>query len=237
MHYKNSAFTLAEVLITLGIIGIVASLTLPSLIQKYHEKQRVVQLKKAYSVLQNAFLMAKDEYGEITDWGLTITNTGKVDANGNTVLDYSGGMSVMSILMKYIEKSSIPQKSFIGYVESLDGRHAFWPWRVKADKFFYLKDGTIVAIGWIHNLDCTSTYGNQKNVCSDFWVVFPKKSKMKIGVDVFNFVLTTDGFKPTADLNWCNAFSSAYSADTNGRGCSAWALYNGNMDYLHKKIR
>lgn len=44
MHYKNSAFTLAEVLITLGIIGIVASLTLPSLIQKYHEKQRVVQL-------------------------------------------------------------------------------------------------------------------------------------------------------------------------------------------------
>lgn len=150
MHYKNSAFTLAEVLITLGIIGIVASLTLPSLIQKYHEKQRVVQLKKAYSVLQNAFLMAKDEYGEITDWGLTITNTGKVDANGNTVLDYSGGMSVMSILMKYIEKSSIPQKSFIGYVESLDGRHAFWPWQVKADTFFTLRMGLLsLLVGYI----------------------------------------------------------------------------------------
>ena len=35
---KNSAFTLAEVLITLGIIGIVAAMTLPSLIAKYQDK-------------------------------------------------------------------------------------------------------------------------------------------------------------------------------------------------------
>lgn len=46
MKLKNFAFTLAEILITLGIIGIIASLTLPPLIQKYHEKQRIVQLKK-----------------------------------------------------------------------------------------------------------------------------------------------------------------------------------------------
>lgn len=237
MKLKNFAFTLAEILITLGIIGIIASLTLPPLIQKYHEKQRIVQLKKTYSVLQNAFLMAKAEYGEVTDLGLTITNTGRYDANGNLILDNTGGVNVINKLAKYIEKSSIPQKTYIGYVQSLDGRKAYWPWQVKSDRFFYLKDGTIVAMGWIHNLDCTSTYGNQKNVCSDAWIVFPKKSTIKIGVDVFNFVLTTDGFKPTADLNWCNAFSSAYSADTNGRGCSAWALYKGNMDYLHKKIR
>ena len=233
---KKAAFTLAEVLITLGIIGVVAALTLPSLIQNYHEKQRVTQLKKAYSVMQNAFLMAQEEYGDVTDWGLTITNTGEKDDDGNDILDNSGTENVMNILMKYVEKSKIPQNSYIGYVESIDGRQAFWPWEVSADKYFYLKDGTVVTMGWINSLDCNGDYQGKKIVCSDFWIVFPKKSKMKIGVDVFNFLFTTEGFKPNSTTNGaCNAFEAVGRADINGRGCSAHALYNGNMDYLHKK--
>ena len=239
-HWNNSrkiAFTLAEVLITLGIIGVVAAMTLPSLIQNYHEKQRVTQLKKAYSVMQNAFLMAQEEYGDVTDWGLTITNTGEKDDDGNDILDNSGTENVMNILMKYVEKSKIPQNSYIGYVESIDGRQAFWPWEVSADKYFYLKDGTVVTMGWISSLDCNGDYQGKKIVCSDFWIVFPKKSKMKIGVDVFNFIFTTEGFKPNSTTNGakCNAFEAVGRADINGRGCTAHALYNGNMDYLHKK--
>ena len=234
---KKAAFTLAEVLITLGIIGVVAALTLPALIQNYHEKQRVTQLKKAYSVMQNAFLMAQEEYGDVTDWGLTITNTGEKDDDGNDILDNSGTENVMNILMKYVEKSKIPQNSYIGYVESIDGRQAFWPWEISSDKYFYLKDGTVVTMGWISSLDCNGDYQGKKIVCSDFWIVFPKKSKMKIGVDVFNFLFTTEGFKPNSTTNGakCNAFEAVGRADINGRGCSAHALYNGNMDYLHKK--
>ena len=41
-HYKNKkGFTLAEVLITLGIIGVVAAMTLPTLIAKHQEKEWV----------------------------------------------------------------------------------------------------------------------------------------------------------------------------------------------------
>ncbi len=234
---KKAAFTLAEVLITLGIIGVVAALTLPSLIQNYHEKQRVTQLKKAYSVMQNAFLMAQEEYGDVTDWGLTITNTGEKDDDGNDILDNSGTENVMNILMKYVEKSKIPQNSYIGYVESIDGRQAFWPWEVSADKYFYLKDGTMVTMGWIGSLDCNGDYQGKKIACSDFWIAFPKKSKMKIGVDVFNFIFTKEGFKPNSTTSGakCNAFEAVGRADINGRGCTAHALYNGNMDYLHKK--
>lgn len=232
-----TAFTLAEVLITLGIIGVVAALTLPSLIQNYHEKQRVTQLKKAYSVMQNAFLMAQEEYGDVTDWGLTITNTGEKDDDGNDILDNSGTENVMNILMKYVEKSKIPQNSYIGYVESIDGRQAFWPWEVSADKYFYLKDGTMVTMGWISSLDCNGDYQGKKIACSDFWIAFPKKSKMKIGVDVFNFIFTKEGFKPNSTTSGakCNAFEAVGRAGINGRGCTAHALYNGNMDYLHKK--
>ncbi len=51
---KKAAFTLAEVLITLGIIGVVAAITLPTLIKNYQKQVWVNQLKKEVSVLQNA---------------------------------------------------------------------------------------------------------------------------------------------------------------------------------------
>ena len=45
-------FTLAEVLITLGIIGVVAALTLPSLVTNYQKQVTVNKLKKFYNGLE-----------------------------------------------------------------------------------------------------------------------------------------------------------------------------------------
>lgn len=50
----KKAFTLAEVLITLGIIGVVAAMTMPALINKYQSKVFETAFKKQYSVIQNA---------------------------------------------------------------------------------------------------------------------------------------------------------------------------------------
>lgn len=59
---KRCAFTLAEVLITLGIIGVVAAITIPTLINNYQKHATATQLKKAYSELTQAFFnLAKDE--------------------------------------------------------------------------------------------------------------------------------------------------------------------------------
>src|SRR5574344_915991 len=71
---KFLAFTLAEVLITLGIIGVVAALTIPTLMQKTEERETVSKLKKVYSTLQNAYSRAINDEGELSDWG-TITDT------------------------------------------------------------------------------------------------------------------------------------------------------------------
>ena len=54
---KRVAFTLAEVLIALGIIGVVAALTLPSVVANYKEKQLTTAWKKAYSDVANAALL------------------------------------------------------------------------------------------------------------------------------------------------------------------------------------
>ena len=55
----NYAFTLAEVLITLGIIGIVAAMTLPALIQKNNNQVVEARLKKFYSVMNQAIIQAE----------------------------------------------------------------------------------------------------------------------------------------------------------------------------------
>lgn len=52
---RRAAFTLAEVLITLGIIGVVAAMTMPVLIQNFQKQVLTSRAKKAYSTLSNAF--------------------------------------------------------------------------------------------------------------------------------------------------------------------------------------
>ena len=69
------AFTLAEVLITLGIIGVVAALTMPAVVGNYKRQQAIQQLKKTYSVLSQAFNRAVAEYGDSTEWDTVTTET------------------------------------------------------------------------------------------------------------------------------------------------------------------
>ena len=64
---KNS-FTLAEVLITLGIIGVVAALTLPTLIQEHAKKVVETRLAKFYSAINQAITLAEVDYGDREYW-------------------------------------------------------------------------------------------------------------------------------------------------------------------------
>ncbi|MBP3925217.1 type II secretion system protein [bacterium] len=68
----TKAFTLAEVLITLGIIGIVAAMTMPALITKHQKQVTVTRLKKAYSQLVEATKMAEIENGPTSDWNMDL---------------------------------------------------------------------------------------------------------------------------------------------------------------------
>lgn len=62
------AFTLAEVLITLGIIGIVAAMTLPAIIGRYKKQETIVKLKTSINILNNAFRSAVADYGDMENW-------------------------------------------------------------------------------------------------------------------------------------------------------------------------
>jgi prepilin-type N-terminal cleavage/methylation domain-containing protein len=60
---KRLAFTLAEVLITLGIIGVVAAMTIPNLIVSNEKRTTVTRLKKSFSELSQVIRLIEGEYG------------------------------------------------------------------------------------------------------------------------------------------------------------------------------
>lgn len=72
----RAAFTLAEVLITLGVIGVVAALTIPTLISKHQKKVWVTQLKKNITTLQNSYkkIMADEGVDSIFDTPVAYKN-------------------------------------------------------------------------------------------------------------------------------------------------------------------
>ncbi len=65
---KIKAFTLSEVLITLGIIGVVASFTIPQIVAKYNEIVTVNKLKKAYAELQQVIKLSEVDNGNFREW-------------------------------------------------------------------------------------------------------------------------------------------------------------------------
>lgn len=83
-----TAFTLAEVLITLGIIGIVAALTLPSLIINYQKKVYAEKVKKSFSTIEQAIRLSEANNGSWRSWdyGTTINNSTEVKNFAETYL-------------------------------------------------------------------------------------------------------------------------------------------------------
>lgn len=65
---KRYGFTLAEVLITLGIIGVVSAITIPTLISNYNRHSVENKLKSNVALFQNALRMAESKHGQLNEW-------------------------------------------------------------------------------------------------------------------------------------------------------------------------
>ena len=77
---KKNGFTLAEVLITLGIVGIVAALTIPTIFNAVFKHKTEVTLKKAYNTMANALRRAQVDHDDTIFWdNLEIAQSGNED--------------------------------------------------------------------------------------------------------------------------------------------------------------
>lgn len=253
----SKGFTLAEVLITLGVIGIIAALTLPSLISKYRERQVVSQVKVAYSIFDQAFRRAIGENGPIESWGLsdlTATSDVGVDDEGNNyrIINYVNDANIQTskILFEAISpylklvksckdgeenKCVIPGDNFekssqIAYAQKMN----YYSGILSNGMSFYIfgrSGGCKMVVGTSEPL---------KNICATLTVDINGKDRGGIGSiqDSFRFWITKFGVFPVGSAeNSSGAYAFGDNCVKNGRGesCAAWVLFNENMDYLHCK--
>ena len=116
-NIRRAAFTLAEVLITLGIIGIVAVMTLSTVISKIQNKQNIAKWKKEYSVINNAF-------NEVVADGVTICNhTQYGHCNGQSYTDeFLEAIQTKLRVVDYCGSSSIfPREKVCDYTNFDNG--------------------------------------------------------------------------------------------------------------------
>ena len=222
-------------LITLVIIGVIAALTIPNLLQKYQEQATVKKVQKFYSNLSNAYLLATRENGSIDGWGLTGFNI-------------ESGKKIYEILFKPYFKIA---KDCGGYnTDKCFSNSTKWLNNTagggQTDLDIYkitLDDGSSVA--WIS--EGTAEYA-ERRLISIRYDVNGIKGPNQWGKDFFEFSIVSDmqrpqpyGFPPNIGGGTRYNFNTycQKNSDTNysGRGCAAWVIYKGNMDYLHKNIQ
>ena len=236
LHTKNFAFTLAEVLITMAIIGIVAAITIPSLVQKYQEKARVTALKKFYSVINQAVQMAVIEHGTPDMWGIS---SEAPEVMLTTIFPY---IKHAKFCNDGNSKCHTADTLYMRRGEKLD-THVFNGGDGTGRAGMQLADGMIVGV--YANMTAAGACsinlgtGDLTNICGEYIVDVNGSSKPNTyGKDLFIFNLTKRGtLVPVGARNYTAAgyvFETGCLSDSAaGWGCAGWVIENGNMDYWH----
>ncbi|MFI3299863.1 MAG: type II secretion system protein [Candidatus Gastranaerophilales bacterium] len=186
---KRSAFTLAEVLITLGIIGVVSAMTIPNFMTNYEKKIATTRLKKAYSEISQAMLRSEIDNGEMTTW----PSNEELDVD-TFFTDY------WEPYFQYIELCDTATNC--GYTNDSEDKawthlngDNFKGWSiVTADSRLLFKYGNGNVIFYPRN----TYYLDGSNAYVDYFVVDINGSKTPniIGKDAFLFTRTDFGIKP-----------------------------------------
>ncbi len=227
--YRKCGFTLAEVLITLAIVGVVAALTLPNLIANYRDRETVVKVKKVYSSLSNAYLLAKSKYGSLSEWEGLSGGTGNIDDASLFLKRLGENMNLLKNCDK--DASCFKQGSGVQNYKNLGGTEERFGSGVTNFASMILADGTLV-----------SAYVSEVASISVALIVDINgtKSPNVVGKDAFWFHLrpfTRDMIVPFGTFGDTNTqITRCLHPDSEfdtSRACSLWVIAKGNLDYLH----
>ncbi len=218
------AFTLAEVLITLGIIGIVAAMTLPSVVSKYQEKAWLTAFKKSYTVLSQAYLRASEDYGTANTWCAA-----KNKECAQTYYDILSPYLNISEVWGYERPSIFNKTSY----RDLDGSGMGTNDIFTKDYYkFALNDGTIIGIRYETELNMPLLQLDTNGF----------RGPNQLGKDMFYFTLNSRANYPVISgfaKWWVNSNTCTTKVGSgwwSGGGCSLWIIATGNMDYLHRNL-
>lgn len=143
---RKRGFTLAEVLITLGIIGIVASMTIPTLLSNIRSHEYRTRLKKAFSTLSQAAKMSQAQYGfdyaGITEKCGTNAETEHPEKKQTICAILNGTLTGATYYDKASDIKMIKDGKEVNYEFNL----TMFGEKAKDCNAYVLSDGTIIAI-------------------------------------------------------------------------------------------
>lgn len=214
---KKAAFTLAEVLITLGIIGVVAAMTMPSLINKYQAQVLRTQFLQANTILQDGISRMRNDEVDLNE----------VINNRNS-----------AIIEEYFQNGhcKLPKnEKEAKYYNFFGNRLAENAQSSDLVQPYCLKNGMLLWFGKLRTIDASGDFWNEDNTYSLLAIDINgwKKKPDRYGHDVFFWYLDPDTnmVKPVGDYK--KLPSSVYfttcpgdgeTMSEAGIGCTAKAL-------------
>ena len=202
---KLLAFTLAETLIVIGIIGVVSALTLPNLNSSTGEKEKIAKVKKIYQNLDDALGRAQAIYGPFDEWFVNDTTA---------AAQYTRFQSRITEFLKVSKNCGTatgcwPTHSKNANDDEYDGYMGLGNQRQSV----ILADGTAVLFSRI-------TIGGESTISFD--IDGPNKGPNKWGTDLFCVFINNENTLVADTLDYIDANENHV----------AWILNTDNMDYL-----
>ena len=202
----------------MGIIGVVAALTIPNLNQSTGDREKVAKIKKIHANLEDAFGRATAIYGPMDEWPSQFIQRG-----GGGYYAPEGSKFIAERLIDFMKVSKNCGKDIMPCFKDtktldLSGN----PEVISSNYSFILADGTSVGIGYV------GTGVHELYIDIDG----PNKGSNTFGKDIFYYLAVPESdhsFKPYGYGFNSNQISSCLKSDN----CHLWwVLQTGNMDYL-----
>lgn len=224
------AFTLAEVLIVIGIIGVIAECTIPTLIQNSSDQVIATRFKKEVSSLQQAVNLAYSTEGPIDAW-IDPTGQGK------------GIYAINNVLSKYLKiTKSCPDT--VGCLPTggykYMNKNPFVNFDASTNILkIQLADGSIMMFN-------PSYLGSGENVAIYSIAIYIDVNGVNgpnmYGLDLFSLSIASESYAKANNIRGQviipdGQTSGFLSSDCSYSGglpnCAAWVLYKGNLDYKY----
>lgn len=243
---RFDGFTLAEILITLSVIGIIAAITISILVGNYQKQDYVARLKNAYTSFNRALIDVTNEYGCGTD----LACTGLMDASNNAI--FGDAISKKFNIIKNCRNASgcFTHDSYQNY----DGSGASTYTDGGTDYRFIISNGAVFKTH-VYVGNCTQKWwtngrtGQMDKYCGEVWVDVNGKVKGPncYGRDIFHFYITnprgvilypaggSDDRVAAVDNWWVDSSGnpkSCYPENTSGSTCAGRIIDEGwQMNY------
>ena len=218
----KKAFTLAEVLVTLSIIGVVSAMTIPTLVRNNQEHQTIAKLKATYSILSQAMKVAEMKNGPMDEWTTERwTEKGASDI-AEKLLPY---FKVLKDCGTFDEKKECVNSE---YLQKNGNKHDI---SYATDRRYYkilLKNGS--ALIWKATDPAEANLGIYTNFYVDVNNSAPPN---KYGRDFFIFSYEEGKIMPYGSpIASNNSYTnSCLPKNSTGWGCAYYVLTKGKMDY------